>query len=399
MKYLDFTLYLRGNCGLSNLMMSMELGVVASFLLDRVLVLEGNVPPPANLVNYPGTDVTNRRGSRVTDLVELPVPWLEDWQVDYDPALAVVMSRGHAMHAVFPWPDAGDAPSADLLRFARDRRHILRQTEASRAAPVVRLFPRPADGMSMENFAFYSYFFYLDAPTRRAVHALLRRMRPRAPYAELAAQVSASLGRFNAVHVRRGDFKETFGVTTRDRTAAEAIRVLDESFAQDDTLLILTDERDDPFFDEITAHFRHAVFVDHHILRHFHDEFFELPYHDAVALAYLSQLIAADSIDFVGTMTSTFTSMVQRYRGNRGRVEPFKFLWNEIPDPDCEVTLRGSHPPSDCIPLHPDGRLVEQFAGPYSWLRYNERINPAWQREWPESFLEADARGDGAVSR
>jgi hypothetical protein len=396
MKYLDFTLYLRGNCGLSNLMMSMELGVVASFLLDRVLVLEGNVSPPANLVSYLGMNVDHRPRSRVTDLVELPVPWLDAWQTDYDPAQAVVMCRGHAMDAVFPWPDTGDPPSADLLRFARGRRRIVRQTEASRAAPVVRLFPRPAAGTSMENFSFYSYFFYLDAPTRSAVHALLRRMRPRAPYVKLAGQVSASLGRFNAVHVRRGDFKETFGVTTRDRSAAEAIRVLDESFAQDDTLVILTDERNDPFFGEITAHFCNSIFVDHYILEHFHDEFFDLPYHDGIALAYLSQLVAADAVDFVGTMTSTFTSMVQRYRGNRGRVELFKFLWNEIPDPAYEVTLRGSHPPSACVPLHPDGRLVEQFAGPYSWLRYNERINPAWQREWPESFLE-DAACKGTL--
>jgi hypothetical protein len=224
-------------------------------------------------------------------------------------------------------------------------------------------------------------------------------MRPKPPYAELARKVSASLGRFNAVHLRRGDFKQTFGVTTRDRTPAEALRVLDESFSPDDPLLILTDERNDPFLEPIVAHFRKSVFVDHHILDHFRDEFFALPYRDCVTLAYLSQLIAADSADFVGTMTSTFTSMVQRYRGNRGRSEPFKFLWNEIPDPGLPVTTRGSHPPSDCVPLHPDGRCVEERAGSYSWMRYNPRINAAWQREWPESFLEPERSATDGVSR
>jgi hypothetical protein len=388
MKYLHFTVYCRGNCGFSNVVMSMELGVIASFLLDRVLVLEGNVSPPANLVSYPDKGVTNRHPSRVTDLVELPVPWLDDSQVDYDPAQAVVMSRGSGMSAVFPWPPASDLSSADFLQFAWGRQHILLETDETRAAAVVRLFPVASDGSSMENFGFYSYFFYLDPPTRSAVHALLRRMRPKTPYAELAHKVSASLGRFNAVHLRRGDFKETFGVTTRDRTPGEVIRVLEESFSREDTLLILTDERQDPFFDPITAHFQNSVFVDHHVLDHFRDEFFELPHHDCIALAYLSQLIAADSMDFVGTMTSTYTSMVQRYRGNRGRSESFKFLWNEIPDPGYAVTARGSHPPSECVPLHPDGRLVEEYAGPYSWTRYNPRINPAWQREWPESFLD-----------
>jgi hypothetical protein len=388
MKYLHYPLYAHGNCGFSNLLMSMELGVVASFLLDRVLVLEGNVPPPANIVTYPGRGVTNRHRSTVTDLVEMPVPWLDAGDARYDPATAVVMSEGSVMGAVFPWPAVDDA-SADFVQFAHGREHVLIETGAARAATAVRLFPVAPDGSALENFGFYSYFFHLDAPTRHAVHALLRRMRPKPPYAALARKVSDSLGRFNAVHVRRGDFKQTYGVTTLDRTPAEAIRVFDANFARQDPLLILTDEPADPFFTPITAHYPHALFVDHHILDHFRDDFFELPYHDAIALAYLSQLVAADSLDFVGTMTSTFTSMVQRYRGNRGRAEPFKFLWNELPDPHLAADTRGSHPPSDCVPLHPDGRLVEEYDGPYSWTRYNRRINPAWQREWPESFLEA----------
>jgi hypothetical protein len=398
MNYLHYTLYCRGNCGLSNLIMSTELGVVASFLLDRVLVLEGNVSPPANLVEYPGKGITDRHRVRVTDLVEMPVPWLEDWQADYDPSAAAVLNPSQVMDAVFPWPASLDRTSADFREFARDRDQVVLETDETRAARVVRLFPVASDGSALENFGFYSYFFYLDPPTRRVVHALLSRMRPKAPYAELASKVSASLGRFNAVHLRRGDFKLTYGVTTRDRTPGEVIRVLDQNFRRDERLLILTDERDDPFFGPITAYYPNAVFADHLILDHFRDEFFDLPYHDGLVLAYLSQLIAADSQDFVGTMTSTFTSMIQRYRGNRGRREPFKFLWNEIPDPDVPVTERGSHPPSHCVPLHPDGRLVEEYPGRYSWTRYNPRINPAWQREWPESFLEVGPGAPGTVS-
>jgi hypothetical protein len=379
--------------------MSTELGVVTAFLLDRVLVLEGNVPPPANLVSYPGSGITDRHRARVTDLVEMPVPWLEDWQVDYDASTAVVLSQGQVMDAVFPWPASIDRTSEDFRDFIRDRGHVVLETDEARAARVVRPFPVASDGSALENFGFYSYYFYLDQPTRQAVHALLRRMRPKAPYAELARKVSASLGRFNAVHLRRGDFKLTYGVTTRDRTPAEVIRVLDQSFAKDETLLILTDERNDPFFGPITAYYGHAVFADHYILDRFRDEFFDLPYHDGLVLAYLSQLVAAESMDFVGTMTSTFTSMIQRSRGNLGRPEPFKFLWNELPDPDCRVTERGSHPPSQCVPLHPDGRLVEEYPGRYSWTRYNPRINPAWQREWPESFLEEEPAEQAGISR
>jgi hypothetical protein len=39
--------------------------------------------------------------------------------------------------------------------------------------------------------------------------------------------------------------------------------------------------------------------------------------------------------------------------------------------------------------------MVDEFAGPYSWNRVNQRLNPAWMREWPESF---EPTGGAAVS-
>ena len=189
------------------------------------------------------------------------------------------------------------------------------------------------------------------------------------------------------MHIRRGDFKDTFGTTTRDRSPAEAIAVLEQNFSRDDTLVILTDEREDSFFMDLTAHYRNSLFIDIHILENYRTEFFELPYHDSIALAYLSQLVGAESAGFVGSMTSTFTSLIQRYRGNRGLNEQFKFLWNEIPAPEDPATERGSHAKSECVPLHSDGRMVETHDGPFSWNRVSQLLAPSWQREWPESIL------------
>jgi hypothetical protein len=42
---------------------------------------------------------------------------------------------------------------------------------------------------------------------------------------------------------------------------------------------------------------------------------------------------------------------------------------------------------------------VEEYPGRYSWTRYNPRINPAWQREWPESFLEEEPAEQAGISR
>ena len=81
MRYLHYTNYQSGHSGLSNGIMSIEVGVVLAHLTNRLLVLEGNVSPPANIVTYDGR-VSNLQPSRITDLVDMPVPWLDLEAVD-----------------------------------------------------------------------------------------------------------------------------------------------------------------------------------------------------------------------------------------------------------------------------------------------------------------------------
>ena len=128
-------------------------------------------------------------------------------------------------------------------------------------------------------------------------------------------------------------------------------------------------------------------------LEHFGEAFLDLACHDSIALAFVSQLIAAEAQDFVGSMTSTFTSLIQRYRGNTGKPEAFKFLWNELPEEGVTIE-RGKHPLSHTVRLTRDGIMITERSGPYSWNRYNPRLNPAWMREWPESFLGSVLRED-----
>ena len=226
---------------------------------------------------------------------------------------------------------------------------------------------------------------------------LLERMRAKQAFAELAKRVADDIGSFNAVHMRRGDFKVTYGVTTLDRQPWEAIEALDHVFDRGVPLVIVTDERDDPFFREIKLAYPHHYFIDWHILDAYGAEFAQLPQTDSLSLAYLSQLVAAESRNFIGTMTSTFTSIIQRYRGNRGKDEPFRFLWNELPEPGAFFE-RGRHAVSHCIPLD-RGMMVEEREGPYSWNRVSQRINPAWMREWPESFLTPETLTGSAHAR
>jgi len=384
LQYLYYNTYCSGRAGLSNGIMSVEIGVILSALMNRLLVLDGNVSPTANVVEY--GDLASDARSRITDLFDLPVPWTEADACGLRDLRAVELSPTSLWNAVFYYPPGLDTTSEDFRAFARGRDCWLTYGDDLAASPVVSLSGGPD---KLYNLSFYCYFFYLDAPTRRRVDDILRAMTPKRPLAQFAGRVARTLGAFNAVHVRRGDFKRTYGVTTRDRRPEHALDVLDQNFSRDDVLLILTDERDDPFFDEIRRAYPRSVFADDLIRRDHGADFAQMPCRDSIAIAFLSQLIAAEAKDFVGTMTSTFTALIQRYRGNRGVGRDFKFLWNELPDEGSPLE-RGSHALSDCVPMA-RGVMLEQFDGPYSWNRFNHRINPAWMREWPEAFLSPRA--------
>lgn len=400
MKYLHYTTYIAGQTGLSNTMMSIEVAVIMAFLTNRVLILNGNTPPPANVVEYED-GITNQYRSKITDLVELPVPWMEAEQIDirgYDSHELTDMSLGDS---VYYYPPDLDTSTDDFKAFSHQRTSFLSDTATCQRATVLKMSGGLKERYPFHNLTFYSSFFYLAPPIRRAVHRMLRLMQPKIHFKNFVDRIVKDLGAFNAVHFRRGDFKLTFGTTTLVRTPQEAIDALKAHFDTGDLLVIVTDEADDPFFHEIVKTYRNHVFIDHFILEKYRKEFLDLPHHDSTALAFLSQLVAAESQDFIGTMTSTFTSMIQRYRGNRGKPESFKFLWNELPDPADKVE-RGSHPVSLCIPMN-NGIMVEEHPGPYSWNRFNSRINRAWQREWPESFLtdigaDNSANGNGHVA-
>ena len=397
MRYLYYTNYQSGGSGLSNGIMSIEVGVILAHLTNRLLVLDGNVPPPANVVPYDAR-VSNLKPSRITDLLDMPVPWVEPDAVDLKGLESLELTSLSLTDLAVYFPRTLDLSTSDARSFARDRNHWLTVIGEHDRVPVLRLSEDPlvpGTERHRDNLCSYSYLFYLDNETRRSVYRLLQRMQAKRPFAELAQRVARDLGPFNAVHLRRGDFKVTYGVTTLDRRPFEAIEAMDQVFDRKDPLVIVTDERDDPFFMELKLAYPRHYFIDWHILDNYGAPFAALPQTDSLSLAYLSQLVASEAKEFIGTMTSTFTGLIQRYRGNRGKDESFRFLWNELPE-SHEKVERGRHAISECISLD-RGQMVEQLPGPYSWNRVSQRLNPAWMREWPESFLLPEVVATGAL--
>ncbi len=392
MQTLIYSLYRLGHAGLSNTIMSLELGVVLARLTDRLLILEGNISPKANVARY-NDQVRNTYPSKVTDLIDLGVPWENAEDINLAAFAPHELCAQPAWECAFYYPACLAIDTDDFRSFAGTRQLFITAEEELQNVPALSF----SCGADRNSLSFYSYFFYLDRTAQAEAFDALHRMRPKAEYAAFAERMARDLGSFNAVHIRRGDFKVTNGVTTLNRTPEHAIEALDEQFDRDDLLVILTDEADDPFFGPVKSAFKNNLFIDQHILSDYTQDFLDLPAHDSMALAYLSQLIAAEAQGFIGSMTSTFTALIQRLRGSGGKDEQFQFLWNEHPNPE-DVLEPGRHAIGDAIRLK-RGMMVPEREGRYSWNRYSQRLNPAWMREWPESFLNLEAMVDRTRGR
>ena len=157
MKSLIYDVYRHGHAGLSNLIMSIEVGVVLSRLTDRLLVLRGNKVPFANVVRY-GDTVRNTYPSRVTDLIELGVPWTDAENVDLAAFAVHELCDQPSWDCVCYFPSWLSTESTDILAFAGERKTFITVQEELQDVPALSF----SGGPKHHTLSFYSYFFYLD---------------------------------------------------------------------------------------------------------------------------------------------------------------------------------------------------------------------------------------------
>src|SRR5205814_7832208 len=122
--------------------------------------------------------------------------------------------------------------------FRNGRKYVYVFSEREEQAPDLHI--------STQALGHYSHFFYLDEERRRQVVDLMKRLRPKRPYLEVADRIAASFGPFNAIHVRRGDFVSN-ELSTRKITRAasisgqEIVANLASRMRREDPLVICTD--------------------------------------------------------------------------------------------------------------------------------------------------------------
>ncbi len=195
----------------------------------------------------------------------------------------------------------------------------------------------------------------------------------------LAADIISELGRFNAVHLRLGDFLTNYA-SDEYRVNANRFRDYIAAHFADRSLpvVIATDGLyEKQMFAEMFAGYK-TVFIDEFIFDNFRERYEGLPFTDFNSLTILDQLICTAGELFIGTYRSTFTSLIHRMRQERYRKKDFYFF------PDDRVAVL----------LGPDMKIRKDRSGFFDWNGYSvftpDHATMSWRREWDFDLTSLD---------
>lgn len=348
---------------LSNKRMALEIAVGLAHLSGRRLSMPFEKPIGAAPVSSISTEMSGAPAG-LLDLLELPVGVVHpnEWTHEFEGS--AIESHDWGVIGAGVCVAGSKIPLDDPVfkDFMHGRTKVYRAPSSD--ARVVEINGRL--------LSYYSYFFFATGPERRSLHALIRGVRPRRPYRELASAIAADVGTFNAVHIRRSDL--TQGIKAYAAVTAEMIaNNLAELLPTDERLVVCSEmDANDELFVPLLARFSNVSFANDLILGDHESSFFALPHHEDNALGLVTQLVAAQAAAFVGTMGSTFTAMIQRDR--------------IIADPSERFLFTADFSPTG--PTFVAGEFQEIQGGSFSWNRVGLKMSPdvlAWFREWPEA--------------
>jgi hypothetical protein len=360
--------------GFSNNRMSLDIAVALAHLTGRTLVpYRFRMPRRVPVVAEPDHVVDP---ILVPELFEIPVPWsgeclLKTW---VSPPDAVHGEWPPVYESVLCFPTVPHDDDRRFAQFRNGRASVYALSEhAQQANDLV---------VSTRSLGDYCYFFYLDDSRRRHVITLMQQLRPKRPYLDAANRIAGSLGRFNAIHLRRGDFVHNQLSQERVTRAAsingqEIVENLATRMSRDELLVVCTDgSSQEELFGPLQKHFRDVVFLDRFLRedKGARDAIADLPRIDESVDALLTQVVASQALVFAGTLFSTFTNLIHRQRTYTDPDAKFLYCYNDFQSPLVRFDACEFLPVDD---------------GAFTWNRIRYPVSPdayAWLREWPEAI-------------
>jgi hypothetical protein len=369
--------------GYSNNKMSLDIAIVLAYLTGRILV-----PYRFRLPRRFPVDSQQDRVLEpmlVPDLFDIPIPWSDEYLfktwISVPGAVECAWAPVHESMLCFP--DSVPTDDECFQHFRNGRRYVYVFSEQENEAPDLHI--------NTHTLGLYSYFAYLDDERRRAVVELMRRVKPKQQYLDVADRIAASLGAFNAVHIRRDDFVSNELSRKKITRAAsisgqEIVANLASRMNRDDPLVVCTDGSSrEEIFGPIQKYFRETIFLDRYLRESpsIREMMAGLPRDHEGVDALLTQLVASKAQVFAGTLFSTFTALIHRFRAFDRQESNFLYCYNDFLSPLVRYDR--------CEFLPVDN-------GPYSWNRIRYPVSPdaySWLREWPEASDSAPPPFDG----
>ncbi len=335
MKELHSQVYYSGSIGMCNALMSVECAIVFGFSQGRKTYLYQSKP-------------LQHSQKYINDLFDFPsnVEFVGQESIEQSMKIGIPSFFGNILYT-------NTSPEDSFIA----NRSVINMDSLSTIPSIYT--------NSDKNLAFYSNIFYFDNPTSNGVYDHIKdQIKPKGKYEDIANEIIWSIwlrhGDYNSVHIRRGDKLQQ---GQPDINCGYMSERLSHSIAEGDTLLVHTDESDKTFFAPLASKYN-LLFIE--------DEIKEYGL-DGAESGLVSILIASHATNFIGTLGSTFTSYIHRYRVYNGLKEDFKYLY-----------------PMFDAPLDMAGRMIKKDGfdnkkATWSQMEMGSMLHIAfWAREWPE---------------
>jgi hypothetical protein len=336
MKTLHFDLYQNQKVGMSNVVMSAENALIIAFLTKR-----------DKIIFYGNEFLFNSQTKRIQDLYTILFD-VEFKEASEKPIVDSLPSNFY--DTVFYYQQEPNANFINKRKSCIDLKKWEDKEEFST--------------LNNETLGYYSYLFYLDQERIPILNRLKETFFPKLEYQQKAKDIVDSINSlyagFNSVHVRRGDYLHT-SAENKNITAQDFLPVLEEHLEQDKLLLVHTDEQDLSYFQVVKEKYPNIWFIDSVITG------------DTAERGLISMLVASFSDKFIGTMKSTFTGLIQRYRIYNGKLEDFIFLYSQLANISLE---RGMFKKES----------FAQYAWNYSYLTPEFKQIAFWIREFESCY-------------
>ena len=308
--------------GIANQLMSIQVGIILSFLSKRKLTLYQKYPL-----------AFSNKGLFINDLFDFNFDFMKS---DINTASWIPADFSTCYYHL-------DKPNEDFI-FGRECVNISDYQE------------NDIGSSTANTLGYYSFKIFFNDCKKEAVQYLIDNLLPKEKYQFLARKISDELGCKNSIHVRRGDFCQIEHFANNYTASFNTLENTIYNNFYHYPILVHTNEEDEKYFKSENE----LIFIDK-IIKEKHKEL------DDVEVSLISMLIAMRSDNFLGSLGSTFTGLIHQNKKLNNPESKFKYLF------------------SNSSALNRFGEEIK-VNGKYTWnqLKLKHWSECNWQREYPE---------------